>query len=258
MHDMFDLTGRVALITGGSRGLGLAMARTLGRAGAAVVLTARKEAELEAAATALAAEGLAASAIAADGADLAAAPALVERVLASHGRVDILVNNAGASWGAPAATHPLDAWRKVMAINLDGVFALSQAVAVRAMLPARRGVILNVASIAGLGGAPKGTMQSAAYNASKAAVINLTKTLACEWSPDGIRVNAIAPGWFPTKMSQGLLSREGESFLPRIPLGRFGDVDSEIGGATLFLVSDASSYVTGATLMVDGGLSALV
>ena len=255
---MFDLTGRVALITGGSRGLGLAMARALGQAGARVVITARKPAELEEAAAALVAEGLDAQAIAADGSDLAAAPVLVDDVLARHGRLDILINNAGASWGAPAADYPLDAWRRVMAINLDGVFALSQAAAAKAMLPARRGSILNIASVAGLGGAPKGTMQSAAYNASKAAVINLTRSLACEWSPDGVRVNAIAPGWFPTKLSRGLLSREGEGFLPRIPLGRFGDVDTEIGGVALFLVSDAASYVTGATLIVDGGMSAIV
>lgn len=255
---MFDLTGRVAIVTGGSRGLGLAMARALGAAGARLVLTARKEAELAEAVAALAAEGIAAEGVPLDGADLAAVPGFVDGVVARHGRIDILINNAGASWGAPAADYPLDAWRKVMAINVDAVFVLSQAVAVKAMLPARRGVIVNIASIAGLGGAPRGAMQTSAYNTAKAAVINLTRSLAGEWGEDGIRVNAIAPGWFPTKMSRGLLSREGEGFLPRIPLGRFGDVDREIGGPALFLVSDAASYITGATLMVDGGLSALV
>lgn len=256
---MFDLTGRTALVTGGSRGLGLTMARTLGSAGAHVVIAARKPDELEAALAALTAEHIVADAVQADLSDIAAIPAHVDAILARHGAIDILVNNAGATWGAPAEAHPMDAWRKVMAVNLDGVFALTQAVAARSMLPRGQGSVINVASIAGLRGAPPGTMAAAAYHASKAAVINLTRALAGEWGPKGVRVNALCPGWFPTKMSRGLLGQVGDPLLAAIPMQRFGDAGApeDIGGPVLFLASDAARYVTGAVLSVDGGLGAV-
>lgn len=253
-----DLTGKVALVTGGSRGLGLSMARALGAAGARVVIAARKAHELEAARAALGTRGMAVDATIADLSDLDAIPGYVDALLTRHGAIDILVNNAGASWGAPSETHPLEAWRKVMTINLDGVFALTQAVAARSMLPRRSGSIVIVASIAGLGGAPAGTMAAAAYHASKAGAINLARALACEWGARGLRVNALCPGWFPTRMSGALLAEHGDAFLGNIPMARFGDPEGlDITGPLLFLASDLSRYVTGAVLTADGGLSAV-
>jgi gluconate 5-dehydrogenase len=257
--DMFDLSGRVALVTGGSRGLGLAMARALGRAGAIPVLLARKPDELEAALASLDADGIAAQARPFDLQRLDDIPALVADLVAAHGRLDILVNNAGTSWGAPAADYPPQAWRKVMGLNLDAAFELSRHVARAAMLPAGRGSIVMVSSIAGLGAGRGDHLPAVAYHASKAGVINLARALAAEWGGRGIRVNALCPGWFPTDMSEVVIARHREAFLERIPLGRFGEAESaDIMGPLLFLASDASRYVTGAVLAADGGISALV
>jgi len=257
--DMFDLSGRVALVTGGSRGLGLAMGRALGRAGATPILLARKEAELAEAVASLAADGVAAHAQPFDLQRLDAIPALVEGLVARHGRIDILVNNAGTSWGAPAEDYPAAAWRKVMTLNLDAAFELARCVAKAAMLPARSGAIINVSSIAGLGAGRGDHLPAAAYHASKAGLINLTRALAAEWGGRGIRVNALAPGWFPTDMSEVVIARHREAFLSRIPLARFGEAESaDIMGPVLFLASDASRYVTGAVLSADGGIAALL
>ncbi len=257
--DMFDLAGRVALVTGGSRGLGLAMARVLGRAGATPLLVARKAHELEAAQASLAAEGITAHAFPFDLQQLEAVPALVADILAAHGRIDILINNAGTSWGAPAEDYPPAAWRKVMALNLDAAFELSRHVARAAMLPAGRGSIVMVSSIAGLGAGRGDQLPAAAYHASKAGLINLARALAAEWGGRGIRVNALCPGWFPTDMSEVVIARHREAFLSRIPLGRFGEADSaDIMGPVLFLASDASRYVTGAVIAADGGINALI
>jgi gluconate 5-dehydrogenase len=254
-RDLFDLQGRVALVTGGSRGLGLQIAEALGDAGATVVVTARKSAELDSAREALAARGIVAAAIVADASRAEDIERLGATVLAAHGKVDILVNNAGATWGAPAEDHPVEAWDKVMNVNVRGVFLLSQYIARHSMIPRRHGRILMMTSVTGFRGNLPGH-ETVAYNTSKAAVMNLTRALAGEWGEYGITVNAIAPGWFPSRMTAGTLASKGDDFLGRSPLGRFGD-DEDLKGATLLFASDAGKHITGQVLAVDGGLSAV-
>ncbi|TAL25517.1 MAG: glucose 1-dehydrogenase [Aquabacterium sp.] len=254
---LFDLTGRRALVTGGSRGLGLQIAEALGEAGAKVMLTARKPEELEQAVQHLQAKGIDARWIAAD----ASKPEEIDRLVTETGErlgeIDILVNNAGATWGAPAADHPLEAWDKVMNLNVRSGFLLAQQVGKRHMIPRKKGRIVNVASIAGLGGNHP-FMTTIAYNTSKGAVINFTRALACEWGPFGITVNALAPGFFPSKMTRGTLAAVGEDTLAaRAPLMRLGD-DEDLKGAALLFASDAGKHITGQVLAVDGGTSALI
>src|SRR5512137_2037965 len=205
---MFDLTGQVALVTGGSRGLGLQMAEALGELGARVAITARKRNELEDAAGRLGRKGIEVLAVPVDLSIPEAIPGVVGAVVDRFGRIDVLVNNAGTTWGAPAESHPLEAWRKVMALNVDAAFLLTQEVGRRCMIPARSGRIVNVSSIAGLTGNMEG-MTTIAYNTSKGALLNFTRALAAEWGKHGITVNAICPGFFPSRMSQGLLGRIG-------------------------------------------------
>ncbi len=256
MAEMFDLTDKVALITGGSRGLGLQMAEGLGEAGAKVAIVARRRAELDAALERLTVHGVEAVAFEYDLAHHKAIPALVDAVLARFDAIDSLVNNAGMAWGAPAEDHPADAWRRVMDLNLDALFLLSQQVARRVMIPRRSGAILNIASIVAFGGNPPALgFGTAAYNASKGAVLNLTKSLAAEWGRYGIRVNALAPGFFPSKMSRGLLDRAEAQMIAATPLGRLGGED-DLKGAAVFLCSEAARFVTGQCLAVDGGMSA--
>ncbi len=256
IRDLFDLSGRRALITGGSRGLGLQMAHALGEAGASLILSARKQAELDAAVAQLRAAGIEAKAIAADCGTSEGAQALGAAALAD-GPIDILVNNAGASWGAPLEEHPLEAYDKVMNLNVRGIFVLTQYLGKHGMLPRRRGSIINVASIAGLAANPP-FMKTAAYNTSKAAVINLTRAIASEWGPHGIRANAICPGFFPSKMTAGLLATVGEENIAKTaPLMRLGD-EEDLKGITVFFASDASKHVTGQWIAVDGGVSAIL
>ena len=257
VQQLFDLTGKTALITGGSRGLGLQMAEALGEQGAKVVLSSRKQSDLDEAVAHLKNLGIDASAIAADlGQDSAIAP-LLDEALARLGHIDILINNAGATWGAPAEDHPIDAWDKVMNLNIRSIFLMSQAVGKRSMIPRKFGRIINIASIAGLSGNAPGTMQTIAYNTSKAAVINFTRTLAGEWGVHGITVNAIAPGFFPSKMTLGILQHLGEERLAKAaPLQRIGD-EEDLKGATMLFASDAGKHITGQTLAVDGGVSAV-
>jgi gluconate 5-dehydrogenase len=257
VHDLFDLRGRHALVTGGSRGLGLQIAEALGEAGAKVMLTSRKAADLEEAVAHLQSRGIDARWVAADASRPEEVTRVVDETLQRLGEVDILVNNAGATWGAPAEDHPLEAWDKVMNLNVRSVFLFSQAVGKRSMLPRRAGRIVNVASIAGLAG-NGGHMTTVAYNTSKAAVINLTRALAGEWGPHGINVNAIAPGFFPSKMTQGLLAKVGaENLAARAPLRRLGG-DEDLKGAALLFASDAGRHITGQVLAVDGGVSAVL
>ena len=264
VQQLFDLTGKTALVTGGSRGLGLQMARALGEAGARLMLSSRKAADLEEAVAELQAAGIDARWVAADCADPASITHLVDETLQRMGDIDILVNNAGATWGAPAEDHPLSAWDKVMNLNVRGYFLLSQQVAKRSMLtvPAgankpRGGSIVNVASIAGFGGNVPG-MQTVAYNTSKAAVINFTRTLAAEWGDRGIRVNAVCPGFFPSKMTVGLLEKLGaDNMAAHAPLRRLGD-DEDLKGLTLLFASAAGKHITGQAMAVDGGVSALI
>jgi gluconate 5-dehydrogenase len=250
---LLDLSGKVALVTGGSRGLGLQMAEALGEMGARVAITARKANELELAAKHLSALGVEVLPVPVDLGRRENLPGALEPVLARFGTVDILVNNAGTTWGAPAEDYPAEAWDKVMRLNIDAMFFLSQLVARRCMIPRRSGKIVNVASVAGLSGNPPG-MQTIAYNASKGAAVNLTRALAAEWGRHGLNVNAICPGFFPSKMTQGLLGQMGESVLASTPLGRLGGAE-DLKGAVVFLASEASRHITGQCLVVDGGAS---
>ena len=256
IQSLFDLGGRTALVTGGSRGLGLQIAEALGEAGARVVVSARKAGELEAAVASLKERGIQADWIAADASQPAELQRLADEAIARLGHVDILVNNAGATWGAPAEDHPLEAWDKVMNLNVRSIFLLSQAIGKASMIPRRRGRIVNVASIAGLSGNPAG-MTTVAYNTSKAAVLNFTRALAGEWGVHGINVNALAPGLFPSKMTAGLLAHVGvDNMRAHAPLRRLGD-DEDLKGAALLLASDAGKHITGQMIAVDGGVSAV-
>ncbi len=251
VKDLFDLGGKVALVTGGSRGLGLQMAEALGELGAKVGITARKQAELDQAVQHLRGKGIEAAAFAADLGKLETIPACVDQMLARFGTVDVLVNNAGTTWGAPAEDHPAEAWRKVMSLNIDAMFLLSQQIGKRCMIPRRSGKIVNVASVAGLAGNPPG-MQTIAYNTSKGAAVNFTRTLAAEWGRYNINVNAICPGFFPSRMTKGLLGVIGDAVVARTPLQRLGG-DEDLKGVVAFLASEASRHVTGQVLAVDGG-----
>ncbi len=254
VRKLFDLTDKVALITGGSRGLGLQMAEALGEMGAKVAITARKADELGAAKTRLSAKGIDVLTITNDLSKLEGIPALVNGVLEHYGTIDILVNNAGATWGAPAEDYPAEAWRKVMNLNVDAMFFLSQYVGKQVMIPKKSGKIINISSIAGLAGNPPG-MATIAYNTSKGADINFTRALAAEWGQYNINVNAICPGFFPSKMSAGLLGRLEKMVLAMTPLQRIGG-DEDLMGTIVFLASEASRHITGQYLAVDGGVSA--
>lgn len=255
LPNYFDLRGKVAIVTGGSRGLGRAMALALGRAGAKVIITARRRAALDTVVEEMRGLGIEATGFCCDIGIVSLVPKLVDDLLACFGDIDILVNNAGQIWNAPAQDHPSDAWSKVIDVNLNGTWALTQGVAAKSMLPRKMGSIIIIASAAGLPGNVPQVVPSVAYNASKAALINLSKSLAAEWGPFGVRVNALVPGWFTTRMSSAVLERHGEAISHRIPMMRFGS-DEDIVGPMLFLASDASCYVTGQALGVDGGLSA--
>jgi len=257
VRKLFDLGGRVALVTGGSRGLGLQIAEGLGEMGAKVALTARKQAELDEARSHLAKLGIESLSIACDMSDAAAIPAMVDKTIAALGPIDILVNNAGTTWGANMVEHPMDAWKKVIDLNLTAMFATSQEVGRRCMVPRRAGKIVNIASILGLVGsndsARPGTI---AYNTSKGGVISFTRSLAAEWAQYDINVNAIAPGFFPTKMTKGLMEMLGERVASKAPLNRVGGPE-DLKGIAVLLASDACAFITGQVIAVDGGVTAV-
>jgi NAD(P)-dependent dehydrogenase (short-subunit alcohol dehydrogenase family) len=255
VQDLFDLTGQTAIVTGGGSGIGRQMAEALAELGANLVLCARKVERCEQAAAELSERlGIRALALRCDVRAPDEVQAVVGRAVEDFGGVDVLVNSAGTAWGAPAEDTPLEGWQKVIDVNLTGLFLFSQAVA-RVMLERGGGSIVNVASVAALRGSPPGTLDAVAYTASKGGVIALTRDLAHKWAGRGIRVNAIAPGWFSTDMSKVVLERAGHHVLAGIPLGRFGGAD-DLKGAIAFLASSASAYVTGHTLVVDGGQTA--
>ncbi|HBI70309.1 SDR family oxidoreductase [Massilia sp. IC2-278] len=256
-QELFSLQGKTALVTGGSRGLGLQMAEALGEQGARLVISSRKQEELDIAVAHLTSKGIEASAIAADLSHEANVQPFVEEALRRLGQIDILINNAGASWGAPAEEHPLDAWDKVMNLNVRSIFLVSQAVGKLSMIPRGYGRIVNISSIAGLAGNPPGTMSTIAYNTSKGAIVNFTRALAGEWGRHGITVNSIAPGFFPSKMTKGVLATIGADVLAKdAPLARLGD-DEDLKGAVVLFASDAGKHITGQILAVDGGVSAV-
>lgn len=250
---LFDLHGRVAIVTGGSVGLGRQMAEGLAEMGANLVLCARKKERCEQTAADLQRLGVKTLALACDVRNPSGVQRVVDAAISEFARIDILINNAGTAWGAPVEEMRLEHWNKVLETNLTGTFLFSQA-AGKHMIAKRRGKIINIASIAGLHGDSTG-VQAIGYHASKGGVIAFTRDLACTWGPHNIQVNSIAPGWFPTDMSKVMLERNNESFLKRIPLRRFGG-DHDLKGAAVFLASDASDFITGQVLVVDGGQTA--
>jgi len=248
---LLDLSGRTALVTGGSRGLGLQIAEALIEMGAKVAITARKKDELDSALSSL---GASAKAFVSDIGKREGIAPLVDDVLKQCGRIDILVNNAGATWGAPAEDHPLDAWDKLVNVNLTGLFVLSQLVAKRCMIPKKWGRIVNIASIAGLLGQDPRFAPTAAYTATKHGVVGLTRQLAAEWGIHGITVNAICPGFFPSKMTKATLATAGELVKEWTPTRRLGN-DEDLKGLAVLLASDASRHINGQAIAVDGGAS---
>jgi len=253
VKELFDINGKVALITGGSRGLGLQMAEALGEMGAKIAITARKSAELEEAAAHLKELGIKALTITNDLSNFEAIPSLVEQVVSGLGEIDILVNNAGATWGAPAEDYPAKGWHKVINLNVNGLFFLTQEVGRHCMIPKRYGKVVNIASVAGLRGNSLG-VGTIAYNTSKGAVLSFTRALAAEWGKYNINVNAICPGFFPSKMSRGLLEQIEPAVIAMTPLHRLGG-DEDLKGVIVFLASEASRHITGQYIAVDGGVS---
>jgi gluconate 5-dehydrogenase len=249
---LLDLSGKVALVTGGSRGLGLQIAEALGEMGAKLALTARKKDELDSAVARLKNQGIQATAFVCDIGRREEIAPLAEGVMRLFKKIDILVNNAGATWGAPAETHPLDAWDKLVNVNLSGLFALTQIIARQSMIPAKWGRIINVASVAGLMGQDPRFAATAAYTATKHGVVGLTRQLAAEWGVHGITVNAICPGFFPSKMTRGVLDKISASIIELTPNRRLGG-EEDLKGIAVLLASEASRHITGQAIAVDGG-----
>ena len=252
IHQLFDLSGQVAVVTGGAAGIGAQMAYALGEAGANLVLAARKldrcTEEAEKMKRELHVDILPARC---DVGKKEEIDALYEQVMKKFGRVDILVNNAGATWGGPSLEYEVEGWKKVIDTNVTGTWLMCQQ-AGRIMAKQQYGRIVNLCSIAAFVGAMPEIMDAVAYQTSKAAVAGLTRDLAVKWARHGITVNAIAPGWFPSKMTKGTLDAKSEAMLKCIPMQRFGG-DDELKAATLFLASPGAGYCTGVILSVDGG-----
>jgi NAD(P)-dependent dehydrogenase (short-subunit alcohol dehydrogenase family) len=255
VKDMFDLKGKVAIVTGGGKGIGLKMAEGLAEAGANIVLCSRKVQACEKAAGDLGKLGVKSLALPCDVTSAKEIQAVVDETLRAFGRLDVLINNSGTNWGATPEDYPVEGWQKVMDTNINGLFQFSQ-IAGRAMIRQKGGNIVNITSIMGVVGTEAEVADAIAYSASKGAVISFTKDLAAKWAKHNIRVNAIAPGWFPTDMSQWVLDNHGERILSHIPMKRYGGED-ELKGAAVFLASEASRYVTGIILPVDGGYLAI-
>jgi NAD(P)-dependent dehydrogenase (short-subunit alcohol dehydrogenase family) len=254
--DQFRLDGKVAIVTGGSRGLGLQIAEGLGEAGATVAITARKEPGLREAEAHLRSRGISCLAVQCDISEPAEVEAAVNRVVADLGGVDILVNNAGVTWGASLQELPLEAWDKVIRTNVNGTFYVSRAVALHLIRQGRGGRIVNVASIAGLRGSDPRVLQGLPYNTSKGAVVNFTRDLAVKLAEHAITVNCICPGFFPTKMTAWTIEHHGEYIKTSVPMRRFGGED-DLKGLAVLLASPASAFITGQVIAVDGGATAM-
>ncbi|TQR30868.1 glucose 1-dehydrogenase [Lysinibacillus sphaericus] len=254
--DLFSLKGKTAIVTGGGRGLGAQIAQGFAEAGANVVLCSRKVEACEEVASELAELGVQTLALACDVTKPEDIANVVSKTLETFGQIDILVNNSGASWGTPAVEMPYEAWQKVFDVNVNGTFLMTQAVG-NIMLEQKSGKIINIASVAGLGGTLPDFMDTIGYNASKGAVITLTKDLAVKWGPYGVNVNAIAPGFFPTKMSKVLIERGQDYLMGVTPLKRLG-TENDLKGVALFLAAAASDYITGDVIVVDGGMSSII
>ena len=253
--DLFDLHGKTAIVTGGATGLGRQMADALAELGADVVLCGRNEQRCDSAADEMSRmHGVRCLGMRCDVTNPDDVGEMVAATLAALGRIDILVNNAGTAWGGPPETTPLHGWQKVVDVNLTGTFLCAQAVG-KVMIGQHSGKIVNVASITGLRGSPPEVLDAIAYSSTKGAVIAFTRDLAAKWARHGIGVNAIAPGWFPSDLSRPVLERAGDRLIEAIPMRRLGG-DEDLKGAIAYLASAASDYVTGHTLVVDGGTSA--
>jgi NAD(P)-dependent dehydrogenase (short-subunit alcohol dehydrogenase family) len=252
LKDLFSLSKRVAIVTGGSRGLGREIAEGLAEAGASLMLCARRLDWLTPAVDGLRSRGFTVQGRVCDVANADAVQAVVNETLATYGQLDILVNNAGVSWGAEPEAMPLDKWQRVLDVNLTGAFLFAQA-AGREMLKRRTGNIINVASVAGLTAAVEGP-HYVGYAASKAGLMGLTRELAASWGHHGIRVNAIAPGFFATRLTEHVIENVEPRLKTSAPLGRVGEA-GELKGVAVFLASDASNYITGQVIVVDGGAS---
>jgi len=249
--ELFDLSGKVALVTGGSRGLGKEIAEGLAEAGASLMLLARREQWLTPTIEEFRARGFACVGAPCDVSKPDQVQAVVDQTLATYGKIDILVNNAGVTWGEPIEEHSLEKWNMVLEINLTGAFLFSQRVG-REMLKRRSGNIINVASIAGLRGSNENGQHIVGYVAAKGGLIAMTREFAAKWARRGIRVNAIAPGFFPSRMTERILA-EGQALIEAgTPMGRVG-AEGELKGVAVFLAAPASSYITGHTIVVDGG-----
>jgi len=255
VQELFDLSGKVAIVTGGGTGLGRQMAEALAECGADVVVCARNAERCEHAAAELEALGARALGLGCDVRDQASIANVVTATVEQLGRVDILVNNSGTSWGASPEDVPLEGWQKVIDVNLTGAFLFAQAVGRVLIEQGDGGKIVNIASVAAFRGAPPEAMNALPYNASKGGLVAMTVDLAVKWARHGIYVNAIAPGWFPSDMSEKVLEQAGDLLLAHVPLGRYGS-SHDLKGAVAFLASRASDYVTGTTLFVDGGQTA--
>jgi NAD(P)-dependent dehydrogenase (short-subunit alcohol dehydrogenase family) len=252
--ELFNLTGSSAIITGGGTGIGRQMAEALVEVGCSVLLCARDGERCRAVADELSTADRPAIGMRCDVRSESDVATVIERALEAFGRIDILVNNAGAVWVSKPEEMPLSGWQKVVDVNLTGAFLFARAVG-PTMIAQGSGSIINVASVAGLKGARPEILDSVVYHATKGGVIAFSRDLACSWGQHGVRVNAIAPGWFPTDMTETLLGMHEQTLIDDVPLGRLGS-DQDLKGAVVFLASNASAYVTGHTLVVDGGESA--